>query len=226
MERTSSDTQLYVRRSPGRVSTAGPVPVPGYTGHIPSHRHEARRCSSGSCESRARSGIDEWRGYGTVARGIPGYGGHIPGKAAENVFADTWLKSNTRSLGSHLVARNDAPKEWSLLTEGRTLLPAAAADAIVEVPLKNPSYQDCARGWSACGFTGARIEAAGRIAPKDRQEAFGCSAPRPPRDMPIHGYTGWVRGRAGESVVGERQSMTRTISDHLSKKNSIRVTQR
>lgn len=176
------------------------------------------------------------KGYGSAARGVPGYTGYIPGKHAENVVAEGWSKAHSRSLSSHFAARAEAPKKWSLMTEGRTLVAPVSSDTLAEVPIKNPSYHDIARGWSTCDFTGAHIDPAGRMAPKDRQEGFGAIQPAAPRFsvgnqaatkvVPIHGYAGWVPGRVGESVVGERQCKTNAISDHLFQKNRMRTTQR
>jgi len=166
------------------------------------------------------------RGFGSVARGIPGFAGHVPGKAGENVFAETWSKCNERSLARHLAARGEAPRSWSLSTEGRTLVAPGPAEMLAEVPIKNPSYQDTASGWSTCDFTGAHVEAAGRMAPRDRQEAFGGRPPKLSTSGPIHGYAGWVPGRMGENVIGERQSKTNAVSGHLFRKNCMRNTQR
>lgn len=160
-----------------------------------------------------------------VARCIPGYTGHVPGKVGENVFGEPWSKLNERSRRVHLAARAEAPRERSLVTEGGTLVAPTAADRSFEVPIRSTSYQDHTRGWSACEYTGASVMPAGRLAPKDRQEAFGTVPPRP-NAMPIHGYAGWVPGRIGESVYGERQCQIIAISDDLFKKNRMRNMQR
>jgi len=113
----------------------------------------------------------------------------------------------------------------SLITEGGTLVAPTSADNLREKPLRNPSYQCRTRGWSGCEFSGINIDSAGRLPPKNRQEAYNGVGP-PPSKGNIHGYQGWVPGRVGESVVGERQCKTNDISGHLFKKNSMRITQR
>lgn len=171
-------------------------------------------------------GAGRMKGYGSVVRGIPGFRGFVPGKAAENVFAEGWSKSHERALGMHFHARATAPKKWSLLTEGGTMVGPVAADTLAEIRIFNPSYHDD-RGWSNCDFAGKHVDPAGRLAPKDRQEGFGHrSAAINLMGAPIHGYTGWVPGKVGESVVGERICKTNAISAHLFKKNQIRITQR
>ena len=51
----------------------------------------------------------------------------------------------------------------------------------------------------------ALVDAAGRQGPQDRVESYGGCKP-PMSKKYIHGYTGWVPGRVGESVIGERQT--------------------
>lgn len=172
-----------------------------------------------------RGGFGKLRGYGSASRAISGFTGHIPGKNSENVFADGWSKMTERSVGSHLRAVRKGPKEMSLLCEGGTLVTPISADMLAEKPLRNPSYQCRMRGWSGCEFSGIYVDAAGRVAPKNRQEGYS-GVPPPPSKNQIHGYAGWVPGRVGESVVGERQCKTNDISDHLFKKNRMRFTQR
>jgi len=186
---------------------------------LTSHAHENRGTAGGI------------RGHGSVARGIPGFAGHVPGKRAENVFSDTWSKSNVKSLDAHFTARSRAPKTWSTMTHGGTMIASAASDAIHETPLSNSSYQDRVGGWSACHFTGCHVQPAGARAPAGRQDNHGSSPPAPPSgsrktEIAIHGYTGFVPGRYGENVVGERQSTTNAISDHLFRKACVRNTQR
>jgi hypothetical protein len=128
-------------------------------------------------------------------------------------------------VASHLRAVRKGPKEMTILAQGGTMVAPIAADNLAEIPLRNPSYQCRTRGWSDCEFSGIHVDAAGRTAPKNRQEGFG-GVPPPPSRTQIHGYTGWVPGRVGESVIGERQCKTNDISAHLFKKNRMRTTQR
>jgi len=172
-----------------------------------------------------RGGFGNLRGYGSAARAIPGFTGHIPGKFAENVYADGWSKMTEKSVGSHIRAVRRGPKEMTMISEGGTIVAPTSSDMLSEIPLHNSSYQCRHRGWSDCKFTGVDVDPAGRAAPKDRQEAYGAVA-APPSNKWIHGYTGWVPGRVGESVVGERQCKTNDISDHLFRKNRMRITQR
>eukprot|EP00931_Biecheleriopsis_adriatica_P121240 TRINITY_DN96323_c0_g1_i1.p1 TRINITY_DN96323_c0_g1~~TRINITY_DN96323_c0_g1_i1.p1 ORF type:complete len:311 (-),score=40.87 TRINITY_DN96323_c0_g1_i1:61-993(-) len=176
-------------------------------------------------------GAGDLKGYGAAARGIPGYKGFVPGKVAENVHAEVWSKCHEKSLKSHFESRGRAPKVYSLVTEGRTTIAPVKADTLAEVPIRNPSYHDHARGWSDCAFTGKHIDSAGRLPPHGRQEGFGGIQP-PVNQMgmhgiiPIHGYAGCVPGRVGENVVGERQCKTNAIADQLFRKNCMRNTQR
>lgn len=188
------------------------------------HMHSDLGLTSHAHENRGDFG--NLRGYGSASRAISGFTGHIPGKHAENCFADGWSKMTERSVASHLRAVRKGPKEMSLLTQGGTVVAPHAADMLEEVPLRNPSYQCRTRGWSGCEFSGIYVDAAGRTAPKNRQEAYGGVGPPPAKKDVIHGYQGWVPGRVGESVVGERQCKTNDISDHLFKKNRMRITQR
>jgi len=173
-----------------------------------------------------RGGFGKLRGYASASRAISGFTGHIPGKNSENCFADGWSKMTERSVASHLRAVRKGPKEMSLLTEGGTLVAPISADMLAEKPLRNPSYQCRTRGWSGCEFSGIYVDAAGRKAPKNCQEGFGGIPPKAASDNKIHGYAGWVPGRVGESVVGERQCETNRISENLFKKNRMRYTQR
>lgn len=167
------------------------------------------------------------RGYASAAKGIPGYTGYCPGKVAENVVAEGWSKGGEKGLTAHFQAKAHAPKQWSLMTEGGTMVAAHPNDGLKEVPIWNPSYQDHNQGWSKCEFTGSHIDPAGRLAPRDRQEMFATSQPPVNRmTAAIHGYAGWVPGRVGENVIGERQCKTNAISDQLFKKQCMRITQR
>lgn len=171
-----------------------------------------------------RGGGDRLGRYGNAVKGLPGYTGHIPGKIAENVHADTWSKSNENAVSSHILSRRAAPRVSSILTEGHTAVPAVPADMFPEVPLVNNSYQDHVRGWSDCEYSGTQVDPAGRLAPCGRQEDFGCKAP--PLRGAMHGYAGYVPGRVSENVVGERQCKTNHVAELLTKKNKLRITQR
>jgi len=194
------------------------------TGEEKAHLHSTMGLTSLAHEGLGGAG--HLKGYAKAATGIPGYGGYIPGKAAENVYADTWSKSHERSLGAHFDARRSAPKKWCIVAEGNTLVPAGPGDANKEIPIKNPSYQDRVRGWSSCEFTGSRVDPAGRLAPRDRQDGFGSVQANINPLVPSHGYAGWVPGRVGENVVGERQCKTNAVSAHLFNKSRMRITQR
>jgi hypothetical protein len=172
-----------------------------------------------------RGGFGNLQGYGSSTRAIPGFTGHIPGKFAENVHADGWSKMTEKSVASHLRAVRKGPKELTVLSENGTIVAPIPSDAMAEIPLRNPSYQCRHRGWATCEWTGIDVDPAGRLAPKDRQEGYGAVKPPDPK-VGIHGYQGWVPGRVGESVVGERQCKTNDISDHLFRKQRMRITQR
>jgi len=193
------------------------------------HHHSAMGLSSLTHDNLGSAG--QLKGYGAASRGIPGYKGFIPGKTSENAFAEGWSKCHERSIHSHFGARSKAPKSWTLMTEGRTSIAPVRADTLEETPIRNPSYQDHARGWSDCMFTGKHIDPAGRLPPHGRQEGFATTAP--PTEVlglrgmvPIHGYTGWVPGKIAENVIGERQSKTNAVSGHLYDKARMRITQR
>eukprot|EP00416_Gambierdiscus_australes_P042624 CAMPEP_0171108194 /NCGR_PEP_ID=MMETSP0766_2-20121228/68383_1 /TAXON_ID=439317 /ORGANISM="Gambierdiscus australes, Strain CAWD 149" /LENGTH=250 /DNA_ID=CAMNT_0011569649 /DNA_START=19 /DNA_END=769 /DNA_ORIENTATION=+ len=178
MKHFSSDPQLILRPR----TSAGVTGVPGYTGHIPGQRDIPGQRST----FRSSNAGDKMHGpqnYDNVARCIPGYAGHIPGKATANVLGDTWERTNSRSLSSHLNAR-DAPRNWSVYAEGRTLLPFAALDSLAEMPLvmKRPSL-------TAFGAAG--------LASKHAQDAF-----RPPQP---HGHTGFASTSAGEAQFNAKR---------------------
>lgn len=162
--------------------------------------------------------------YARAAKGIPGYKGHIPGKHAENLYADTWQKTSELSIGAHVAARHAAPKTHCILTEGHTLVNAVPGDCLTEIPMINNSYQDHIRGWSDCEYSGTQIDPAGRLAPNGRQEHFGCRPP--PLRGKMHGYAGYVPGRTSENVIGERQCKTNHVAELLTNKNRMRITQR
>mmetsp|Transcript_85692 Transcript_85692/g.245940 ORF Transcript_85692/g.245940 Transcript_85692/m.245940 type:complete len:325 (+) Transcript_85692:98-1072(+) len=180
-------------RQPAHDSRGNGYAAAGDTLHsrIAVSGEEKAHCHSNmGLTSQAREnlgGAGELQGYGRAAKGIPGYGGYVPGKHSENVYAEGWSKSHEKSLGAHFVARMSQPKKFSVLTEGNTLVPSTSADALREIPLKNPAYNDRIRGWSTCEFTGTQVDPAGRLAPRDRQDGFGgkhqhddslCSHPR------------------------------------------------
>lgn len=167
-------------------------------------------------------GLGTLRGYGSAAGNIPGFTGHIPGKVVQNVHGGTWTKLNEQGIGEHFAARMAAPKEWSLCTKGGTLVSTVKTDAMKEIPIKSRSYADHIAGWSDCRYTGSMIGPAGRAL---GQESYGL-APQPPAGKQIHGYAGWVPGRVGESVVGERQCNTNHVADVLFNKARMRITQR
>lgn len=195
------------------------------------HFHSSMGLTSMSHEDRGAA--ERMRSYGRAARGLPGYGGYVPGKRAENIYADTWSKTHENSLSAHFDARRKAPKKYGLLTAGGTLVATSAADGEAEQAIFNRSYHDRINGWSNCQFSGCHIDPAGRLAPRDRQEGFQLLPPPVPnignhgaRGAAIHGYMGWVPGRVGESVVGLRQCKTNAVSDHLFEKQQMRITQR
>ncbi|CAE8635797.1 unnamed protein product [Polarella glacialis] len=204
------------------------VPV---AGEDKSHHHLHSTMGLTSATHEKLGGGTQLKGYGKSMIGIPGYTGFVPGKAAENIVADTWSKTVERSVHTHFDARRRAPKQWGLLTKEGTAIAHVTADSLAEVPIKNPSYQCLSKGWSDCRLTGKHVDPAGRLAPHGRQEDYGCEMPpvnkvgyRPVE--PIHRYTGFVPGRVSENVVGERQSVSNAISDQLHKKFRMRITQR
>lgn len=171
-----------------------------------------------------RGGLGTMKGYGSASRGIPGFMGHIPGKNAENVFAEGWSKCHERSVRSHFNARRDVPKKWNVMSEGCTLVAPTASDTLTEKPLFNPAYNDCQNGWSTCEFSGTKVGPAGRLAPHGRQEGFGGASV--PLMGQMSGYAGWAPGRIGENVIGERTAKTDFLAHHLHKKTRMRNTQR
>jgi len=228
----SSGSSTLVRQ-PYRDSRGIAYPSAGDTQHsrIPVSGEEKVHLHSGmGLTSAAHDGAGRMaslRGFGAASLGVPGYAGCVPGKAAENIFAEPWSRGGERALAAHFEANAKAPKQWSLMTEGGTMVAAQPTDGLREVPLHNPSYQHHQKGWSKCEFTGARVDPAGRLGPRDRQEAFGNGSPEMIKTKAvIHGYSGCVPGRVGESVVGERQCKTNQISDILFKKVTMRITQR
>lgn len=197
------------------------IPV---SGEEKAHHHSTLGLASLAYDNLGGAG--QLKGYGSTVKGIPGFTGFVPGKAAENVFAEGWSKTRDRSLETHFLARSAAPKKWNLLTDGGTMTAAVKADAQPEMRLFNPSYQ-AERGWSNCDFTGKSVDPAGRLAPKGRQEDFGHRAPdNDLTDLRMHRYQGWIPGQHGENVVGERWGQTAKVAAELMKKNQIRITQR
>lgn len=204
------------------------MPAAGDTFHsrVPSCEEEKTHFNSDhgltSMAHEQRGNAWRLRGLGSAARSVPGCMVHVPGKVSENIVGVPWSRTTALSLDAHLSAKAAAPR-WGLLTQGGTLVPAKSSDAPGETHIKNPSYQGSG-GWSTCEFTGSHVDAAGRKAPRDRQEAYGGQLP--PAPTFIHGYAGWVPGRVGENVVGERQCKTNDIAGHLQNKASIRIVQR
>lgn len=210
-------------------------PAAGDTRHSrvpPSGEEKAHYHSSMGLTSLAHEGLGgagHLKGYAKAATGIPGYRGYVPGKAAENVFAEGWSKSHEQSLGAHFSARASQAKKFSIIAEGGTMVPAHPSDSLKEIPIKSNSYHDRVRGWSNCEFVGTQVDPAGRMAPSGRQEGFGAvqaNINTMTASAPIHGYAGWVPGRVGENVVGERQCKTNAVSQQLFNKSRMRITQR
>mmetsp|Transcript_59773 Transcript_59773/g.142249 ORF Transcript_59773/g.142249 Transcript_59773/m.142249 type:complete len:303 (-) Transcript_59773:177-1085(-) len=190
-------------------------------GEIPAYRHSDLGLASASFEGRGAASL---KGYGSAARSIPGFHGFVPGRQAENVIGMGWSKTNETSIASHLTSRQKGMRSRSLVTDGGTVVPTAPGDSQPEVPLYSLSYNDQVRGFSTCEFTGSKVDPAGRMAPCGRQEDFGLARPTP--HPVIHGYAGWVPGRVGENVIGERQCKTNTLANKLWRKQRMRTTQR
>jgi len=212
------DTRGVGYRAAGDVAESR-IPV---SGEVKDSLHLHSTLGLTSFAHEGREAPAQLQGFSRASRGIPGYLGWVPGKVSENTYAETWSKSAEKSLVAHCTARDAAPRS-----------DAVKAKEAQEVPRFNPSYQDRVRGWSTCEYTGMNVEAAGRLPPAGRQEAFGAKAPRS-REVWTHGiqaaaipgYTGWAPGRVGENVFGERQCQARIVADHLFKKNRVRSTQR
>ncbi|CAD7968790.1 unnamed protein product [Amoebophrya sp. A120] len=184
---------------------------------------------------------------------IVGYTGHIPGRESENVFANTWSRTNMNATaafyrtfrGRNRNERNDPlalTKGRSrlfprgvydmnqnqggklLFTKERTVVGRNESDSKPEIPMFSSSYQDKRRGWSLDPWVGKQIDPAGREEPFSRQESYGCippfAAPRAP------GYTGFVPGKVGENVVGERQTIADAVCFHRTMKNKSEKLQR
>jgi len=166
----------------------------------------------------------EITGFGNATRNIPGFTGHIPGKIAENLYGDTWSKTCENSVASHFLVRAKAPKRTAFFTKEHTAVPAIDCDYYKEIPLHNKSYIDHENGWSTCQYAGLQIDPAGRLPPAGHQETFGRH--RPPEASIVHGYSGYVPGRVSENVHGDRQCKTNEVSQLLTYKNKMRVTQR
>lgn len=180
-------------------------------------------------------------GHGAAVAGIVNYAGFLPGYRSENVYGHTWGRTRQLSVGAYFDASADKdlrrraglmdakhpvrdPTQGVRLTKESTAVPDVDADRLREVPLHSNSYQDVRRGFSRCMYGGVDVDPAGRAAPFGRQDTFGRKkAPSPEKP---HGYTGFVPGKLGQNVVGERICKTNEISKLLSYKNSIRVVQR
>lgn len=184
-----------------------------------------------------------------VVGNIPGYGGHIPGHHAENVYGNTWQRTLDNSnrahektyCGDNRVERDDpfplrSRKEprgfWdqaqnknrrSLITKEGTVIPRVDSDHFREIAPFNPAYNDLARGYSGCPFTGKNIDPAGRNAPVTRQE--GHKLAPPPTGVRANGYMGFIPGKYSENVIGERERKTNEISSILTSKTRIRTLQ-
>jgi len=184
---------------------------------------------------------------------IVGYGGHIPGRESENVFANTWTRTNMNATAAfyrtYRGRNRDGRDDPLALTKGRsrlsprgvydmqqnrngkllfskerTVVPRNEADTKPEIPMFSTSYQDKRRGWSLDPWVGKQIDPAGREEPFSRQESFGCiPAFGAPR---APGYTGYVPSKVAENVVGERQTMADHISFHRNTKNRAEQMQR
>lgn len=165
------------------------------------------------------------RGYGNVTGNIPGFTGHIPGRHAENLYGDTWSKTNENSLAAHFMARDNTYRSAPVVTKEHTFVPPAESDFFRDIPLHNKSYNDLHYGFSNCPYTGKNVDPAGRMKPHGRTETFG-RQPVPGPPTIVHGYSGFVRGRIGENVVGERQCKTNEIALLHSYKNSVRSFQK
>lgn len=194
-----------------------------------SHYHSGWGLTSLAYENLGGAG--KLKGHGAASRGVPGYLGFIPGKVSENSFAETWSKTQERSLSSHLAARAAAPKQWTLMSDGRTSVAPVKSDTMAEMPIWNPSYQDHARGWSDCRVTGKHVLPAGASAPVGKQKAFNMRVPELEHVLhhgtaPILGYKGYIPGKVSENVIGERHCKTVAIADHLHRKALVRITQR
>lgn len=191
--------------------------------HGEARQHFQSDLGLASFASENRGGAGRVPGYGACARSLPGYGGHVPGQV--ECIAATHTKTTENALRAHLQGRCRAPQAFSLLTASGTSLPPTSSDTLGEMPLHNPSYQDRARGWSQCEFTGSRVDPAGRLAPHGRQEGFGGEAPL--QSVPFaHGYKGFVPGRIGENIVGERECTTSLIATRERQKHRVRTHQR
>ncbi|CAD7948859.1 unnamed protein product [Amoebophrya sp. A25] len=184
---------------------------------------------------------------------IVGYGGHVPGREAENVHGNTWTRTNLNATSAfHRTFRgrnrNERSDPWAvtkgksrlhprgaydmeqnrnqkfLYTKERTAVGRVETDTQEEVPLYNNSYNDMRRGWSLDPFVGKQIDAAGRQEPFTMQESYGCV--RPFKALRAPGYTGFVPGKIGENIVAERQTMTDHIAVHRTNKNKSEKLQR
>lgn len=166
------------------------------------------------------------RGCGSALRSIAGFTGYIPGKDAEGIYGATWSKTTEKSLDAHFMARLRAPKKFSLLNTEGVIMAPVSSDATKEAPIVNRSFQDHARGWSDCAYTGKQVDPAGRQPPFGRQEGFGLTqAPIFAATKHIPRYQGFVPGKT-EGVVGMRQTAADQHAVHLFKRATMRNTQR
>lgn len=181
------------------------------------------------------------------------YTGYIPGKKSENVYSNGWTKSNLNAtaafhrtyLGRNRYGRSDPlamedgkerthPRGFydgdqnrglrALFTKGLTAVERVASDDKPEIPMFSSSYQDMRRGWSLDPYVGKQIDPAGRLEPYTRQEGWGCQ--KAPDYHRAPKYAGYVPGRYGENVVGERQTIVDHICSHRTRKNRAEILQR
>lgn len=178
-----------------------------------SHGDKAKFNTALGLTSLAREGLggaSVHQGFGSAAKGIPGYQGYVPGKHAENVCSETWSRGNEKSVHAHLAACSGAPKSKPVFVQGNTLVHGTRQQHLREIPVKNPGYQDRFGGWSACELTGSQVDPAGRMAPHNRQEGYDARPPRPATitvAAPIPGFGGHFVGR-GRDNFSERQQRT------------------
>jgi len=121
--------------SPRReISSTARVAVPGYAGHRPTYSKDkisppASVCGDSMSDagsvasgSPARTKVVSAR----AAKPIPGYGGHVPGKHANNHFGKTFAQASSDAVSSH---RAPAAPEISLTPDqfhGRVKIPGYA----------------------------------------------------------------------------------------------------
>uniref|UniRef100_A0A7S0FB51 Uncharacterized protein n=1 Tax=Pyrodinium bahamense TaxID=73915 RepID=A0A7S0FB51_9DINO len=135
-----------------------------------------------------------------IRQAAPGYTGHVPAHLFEAPrFSSTGDSMRSRSVtpspSTHALAsfelarqaRGHIPGKALVFAQGRTLLAPTAAYMLNEVPIR-----DSTRSWSAHGLAGAHVEAAGRIAPSNRQQVIPLL--RSASAAPTPSYTGSAPG--------------------------------